>query len=94
MADRPRYNDLTKRLRLAIRNRSENSLWLHFQTGRQVLSLPQVADWISMERPCCPFLAFQLSASGNESDCVLALTGPEGVKALLKAEFLEVRRVE
>ena len=94
MADRPRYNDLTKRLRLAIRNRSEIRDGYIFKLDGQVLSLPQVADWISMERLCCPFLTFQLSASGNESDCVLTLTGPEGVKALLKAEFLEIRRVE
>jgi hypothetical protein len=68
VADRPHYNDLTKRLRLAIRNRSEIRDGYIFKLDGQLLSLPQVADWISMERLCCPFLNFQLSASGNQSD--------------------------
>jgi hypothetical protein len=93
-AERPRYNDLMRRLRLAIRNRSEIRDGYTFRLDGQTLSLPKVADWISMERLCCPFLTFQLSASGNQSDWDLKLTGPEGVKALLKAEFPEVRRVE
>ena len=93
-ADRLRYNDLTKRLRLAIRNRSEIRDGYMFKLDGQVLSLPQVADWISMERLCCPFLNFQLSASGNQSDWELKLTGPKGAKALLQAEFPEVRRAE
>ena len=94
VADRPRYNDLAKRLRLAIRNRNEIRDGYTFKLDGQALSLPEVADWISMERLCCPFLNFQLSASGNQSDWDLKLTGPKGVKALLKAEFLGVRRVE
>ncbi len=52
-----------------------------------VISLPEVAEWISMKRRCCPFLSFQLSTSGNQSDWILKLTGPERVKALLQAEF-------
>ena len=94
MTDRPRYNDLTKRLRLAIRNRSEIRDGYTFKLDGQTLSLPEVADWISMERLCCSFLNFQLSASGNQSDWDLKLTGPKGVKALLQAEFPEVRRAE
>jgi hypothetical protein len=40
-----------------------------------------------MERLCCPFLTRQLSTSGNHADCLLKLSGPAGVKALLEAEF-------
>ena len=61
MTDRPRYNDLTKRLRLAIRNRSEIRNGYIFKRDGEALSFPQIADWISMERLCCPFLNFQLS---------------------------------
>lgn len=42
---------------------------------------------IGMERRCCPFLTLQLSASGNDAYWLLTLTGPEGVKPLLRAEF-------
>jgi hypothetical protein len=58
MTDRRRHNDLTKRLRLAIRTRSEIRDGYTFKLDGQTLSLPQVADWISMERLCCPFLTF------------------------------------
>jgi hypothetical protein len=86
-AERPRYNDLMRRLRLAIRNRSEIRDGYTFRLDGQTLGLPEVADWISMERLCCPFLTFQLSASGNQSDWDLKLTGPKGVKAVLQVEF-------
>ena len=90
MTDRPRYDHLTKRLRLAIRNRSEIRDGYRFKLDGRAFSLPEVADWISMERLCCPFLTFQLSISGNRSDWDLRLTGPAGVKALLRAEFPDV----
>jgi hypothetical protein len=86
-AERPRYNDLMKRLRLAIRGRSEGRGGYTLKLNGKAISFPEVADWISMERLCCPFLTFQLSASGNQSDWALKLTGPRGVKALLEAEF-------
>lgn len=86
-SDRPRYNDLTKRLRAATRSRSELPNGYAFKLDGKVINLPEVAEWISMERRCCPFLTFQLLASGDKTDWLLELTGPEGVKALLQSEF-------
>jgi hypothetical protein len=40
-----------------------------------------------MERLCCPFLTLQIAASGDRADWLLTLTGPEGVKPLIRAEF-------
>lgn len=40
-----------------------------------------------MERLCCPFLNFQLEVNGKHKDWWLSLTGPEGVKDFLDAEF-------
>jgi len=86
-AERPRYNDLMMRLRAVVRNRSELSNGFAFTLDGKAMDLPQVAEWISMERQCCPFLTFQLSASGDKPEWVLKLTGPEGTKALLEVEF-------
>jgi hypothetical protein len=86
-AERPRYNDLTKRLRAAARHQSELANGYAFQLDGKAIGLQEVAQWISLERLCCPFLKFQLSASGQDAVWVLKLTGAEGVKALLKAEF-------
>jgi len=46
----------------------------------------QLAEWISLERRCCPFLAFALE--WKEDDRVsVRLTGQPGVKEALAAEM-------
>ncbi|MCU1259012.1 MAG: hypothetical protein JWO80_1897 [Bryobacterales bacterium] len=55
------------------------------------ISLQDVAEWISMEKLCCPFLTFQLETSGSEADYSLRVSGPTGVKELLGAEFPATR---
>jgi hypothetical protein len=86
-ADRPRYNDLVKRIRNAIRNRTEIPAGYTFKLDSKVISLPEAAEWMGMERLCCPFLTLQLSVSGEDSHWLLSLTGPAGVKTLLEYEF-------
>jgi len=86
-AERPRYNDLMKRLRTAVLSRGEIVDGYVFKLNGKAITLPEVAEWMSMERLCCPFLTLQLSASGDQGDWVLNLTGPAGAKAVLAAEF-------
>ena len=86
-ADRPRYNELVMRLREALQCRTEISDGYAFKVDSKVITLPEAAEWIGMERLCCPFLTLQLSASGKQTYWVLTLTGPTGVKPLLDAEF-------
>lgn len=86
-AERPRYNELVKRVREAMRDRTEIANGYAFKLDSKTITLPEAAEWISMERLCCPFLTLQLSAAGNQTHWVLTLTGPEGVKPLLDAEF-------
>jgi hypothetical protein len=84
---RPRYNALMQRLRAAVRNRKALPDGYVYQLEQATIALPEVAEWISLERLCCPFLKFELSATGQPTDWLLTLTGPEGVKPLLEAEF-------
>jgi hypothetical protein len=86
-AERPRYDQLTKSLRNAVRDRSELAEGYVYKLQGEAIKLNEVAEWISMERLCCPFLTFQLSVAGKETDWRLSLTGPAGVKMLLQAEF-------
>jgi hypothetical protein len=86
-AERPRYTALVKRVRAAMRELNEIVNGYAFKLDSKAVILPEAAEWISMERMCCPFLTLQLAASGNQADWVLTLTGPEGVKPLLDAEF-------
>jgi hypothetical protein len=84
-AQRPRYNDLVSRLRAAMRDRRELADGYSYSLDCARITLPEVSEWMEMERLCCPFLTFQLEGVGEASR--LTLRGPDGVKAVLREEF-------
>ncbi len=86
-AGRARYHELVAHLRTAFRARTELADGYTFRLDEQSVVLTQIAEWISMERLCCPFLTFHLEITGGTPDCHLTLTGPPGVKTILDAEF-------
>ena len=49
-----------------------------------------VAEFISKERLCCPFLEFILTVAPGNEYITLLLTGPVGTREFLRAEFSEV----
>lgn len=49
----------------------------------------QLAEFISNERRCCPFLEFMLKIPSKEKPISLLLTGPEGTQEFLREEFSE-----
>jgi hypothetical protein len=82
----PRYGELVSRLRAAILDRTELADGYRYSLDSAKITPPEVAEWIALERWCCPFLNFELDASR------LTMRGPEGVKAVLQDEF-PVRQV-
>jgi len=54
----------------------------------------RIAEWITLEGACCPFLSFGLDSDGKAGSIRLRLSGGEGVKEFLKHEFpmLEARQ--
>ena len=50
--------------------------------------LHQLAELIDAERQCCPFLTFVLQVPAHKNALVLEIKGPEGAKALIRAELL------
>jgi hypothetical protein len=50
-------------------------------------SIAAVAELIAAERECCRFLAFELTAEPNMGPVTIRITGPSGVKELLKTMF-------
>ena len=86
-AERPRYKALVAELKAAVREKRELPDGYSFRLDNGVVSLQNVAEWMGMERRCCPFLTSQLETSGSRSDSWLTLKGPAGVKALLDAEL-------
>jgi hypothetical protein len=86
-AERPRYLELVGRIRASIQERDELPEGYAFQLDSTVVTLAEAGEWMGMERLCCPFLTIQLAASGAYSQWRLTLTGPEGAKSLVAAEF-------
>ena len=86
-AERSRYNELTKKIKSAVRHQRELAEGYAWELDGKTASMPEVAEWMTMERRCCPFLTLQLEAVGNGTDYVVKLLGPDGVKAFLVTEF-------
>ena len=84
-AQRPRYDDLVSRLRTAMRDRKELPDGYRYSFDSAKITLPEVSEWISLERLCCPFLIFQIEGAGELSH--VSMRGPEGAKAILQQEF-------
>ena len=47
----------------------------------------QAAEFVSLERLCCPFLNFSIEAEAENGSVWLRLTGREGVKAFVREEI-------
>ncbi len=85
-SERPHYNELMRRLRLALHDRAEMADGYAYKLDTAKISLPEVAEWIAMERLCCPFITFNLEVNGMGNSS-LTLRGPSGAKAILEEEF-------
>jgi hypothetical protein len=47
-----------------------------------------LARFIANERHCCPFVTFELVASGGSDTVWLRMTGPPGTRDVLRAELI------
>jgi hypothetical protein len=46
-----------------------------------------VAEWVLLERRCCPFISFSISVGDAGQPCRVALTGDAAVEEVLRTEF-------
>ncbi len=82
---RARYSVLTKQL-FAVRSEVRelpDGYAIGFSANSQ--NIKDVAEFISYERLCCPFLNFEMAVEGENLS--LRLKGAEGVKDFLKSEL-------
>jgi hypothetical protein len=47
----------------------------------------RLAEWIELERACCPFLSIRLQFERDERAIRVSLSGPPGTKRFLRAEL-------
>jgi eukaryotic-like serine/threonine-protein kinase len=60
---------------------------VYLQFSRKSVSLAELADWVVAESKCCPFFDFHMELENEGSLLCLRLTGEEGIKAFIRAEF-------
>ena len=82
---RSRYRELAQKLRRAIQNRGELSNGYTYMLGAETIAPAEVAEWITMERLCCPFLTFQLEVGDDAFR--LTIWGPDPSRMILRDAF-------
>ena len=65
---------------------------LHLNASR--VSVMKLAEWIELERKCCPFFDFEVDVRGEDGTLWLRLKGREGVKQFIQQDFTRLRLSE
>jgi hypothetical protein len=78
----PRYRRARQAVHAAVRDISELADGYRLNLGTGADTFLTAAEWIALERRCCPFLRFALELT-DEGQVWLSLTGADGVKAFL-----------
>ncbi|HEY6402659.1 MAG TPA: hypothetical protein VI479_14680 [Blastocatellia bacterium] len=84
---RRRHQSLTKQLRAATQETRERPEGYSFRLPSDETTIQRAVEWITLERRCCPFIAFGIEVGREGGPLWLSLTGREGVKPFLKMEF-------
>lgn len=86
---RPQHISTARHLFSSVSEIKELSNGYAFRLPDESEVLLKVAEFISLERLCCPFFDFTLEVEREGGDVRLHLTGREGVKPFIRAEIGE-----
>jgi len=84
---RERHRFLTVQLLNAVQETRELADGYSFRLASDEATIQRTAEWITLERRCCPFIAFGIEVGRESGPLLLNLTGREGVKPFLKMEL-------
>ena len=85
--ERAEHKQLTDRLITARKEIVETEKGYEFQFDPSTVSLAELARWVAAEGKCCPFFDFHIDLEREGALLCLRLTGEEGIKAFIRAEF-------
>jgi hypothetical protein len=85
--ERARHKQLTDKLLATRTNIVEWEKGYEFQFSPSTISLAELADWVAAEGRCCQFFDFHIDLERRGSLLCLRLTGDEGIKPFIRAEF-------
>ena len=86
-AERGRRRTLISAVTRATVGRAELGDGFELHLDPTKLELPLLAEWIALERRCCPFLRFRIELAPGAGRVTVALTGGDGVKDFLRSEL-------
>jgi hypothetical protein len=85
--ERARHKQLTDKLIAARKEILERESGYEFQYDPSDVSLAELAEWVVAESKCCPFFDFHIDLEHDGTLLCLRLTGEEGIKPFILAEF-------
>jgi hypothetical protein len=85
--ERVRHKELTEKLSAARSETIETAKGYEFQYNPEKISVTEVAEWVVLESKCCLFFDFHIDLENQGQLVCLRLTGKEGIKAFIRAEF-------
>ena len=86
-AERARHHELTEKLISVRKEVVETEKGYEFQYSPTEVSLTELVEWVVAEAKCCPFFDFHIDLEREGALLCLRLTGQEGIKAFIRAEF-------
>ena len=84
-SERATYGQLTRSVRGSLEDRRELEDGYAFRLPAN--TLVDAARWVALESKCCPFFAFELKVGRDGGPLWLHVTGGEGIKEFIRAEF-------
>jgi hypothetical protein len=87
-SERAHHKLLTDKLVAERTQIVETEKGYEFQYSPSTVSLAELADWVAAESKCCPFFGFHIDLENEGKLLCLRLTGEEGIKTFVRAEFL------
>jgi len=85
--ERTRHKQLSEKLMAARKEMVETEKGYEFQYSPGDVSVAELAEWVAAESKCCPFFDFHIDLEREGRLVCLRLTGEEGIKAFIRAEF-------
>jgi len=83
--ERATHGRLAEALLAAVAERRELANGYGFRLP--AAELETASRWVALESRCCPFFSFELRLAAQGGPLWLHITGPEGVKPFMRAEF-------
>lgn len=83
--ERRRYDDLRGRIGGSIREAIPENSSLRLRLDDSI-SLPDVAEWVTLEHRCCPFLNISVAVQGDDTHWV-EIGGTGAIRDFVREEF-------